>query len=304
MDYQSIITEIYNEVNQLNLKGQVAAYIPELANVDKNKFGICLYTTKGESYHIGDSIEKFSIQSISKVFTLAMAYQKFGENMWSRVGVEPSGNPFNSLIRLEAEKGIPRNPLINSGALVVTDMLIAENTHAFKDIIRFMNEVSGCNDITFNTKTAHSELEHSSLNKALAHFMASYNNIECSVSELITTYCYQCSIEMTCEELAKAFLLFANGGTNFFNKQQVLTKSQTKRTNAVMQTCGFYDEAGEFAFKVGLPGKSGVGGGIAAILPGEFSVAVWSPELNEKGNSQKGMKALELLTTKLGYSVF
>lgn len=304
MDYQKIISEIYTEVNELKLKGNMASYIPQLANIDKNKFGICLITTKGESYHIGDSQEKFSIQSISKVFTLAMAYPKFGEKLWHRVSVEASGNPFNSLIRLEAEQGIPRNPLINSGALVITDMLIAENPHAFKDVLTFINQLADSTNISYNTKTAHSELEHSSTNKALAYFMKSYDNIESSVSELITTYCYQCSIEMTCEELAKSFLLFANQGVNYFNNQRMLTKSQTKRTNAVMQTCGFYDEAGEFAFKVGLPGKSGVGGGIAAILPGQFSVAVWSPELNQKGNSSKGMKALELLTTKLGYSVF
>ncbi len=304
MDYQNLIEEIYQEVQALNLKGEVASYIPELANVDIDKFGLCLIKATGEVHKVGDVDEKFSIQSISKVFTLAMAYPKFKEKLWERVSVEPSGNPFNSLIGLDAENGIPRNPLVNSGALVVTDMIISQSETAFTDIMNFANKITGDTNITFNEKTANSELEHSSRNKALAHFMQSYQNIESEISELITTYCYQCSIEMTCVELAKAFLLFANHGNNIYCNEQLLTKSQTKRINAIMQTCGFYDEAGEFAFKVGLPGKSGVGGGIAAIMPEKFSVVAWSPELNSKGNSLKGMKALELLTTKLGYSVF
>lgn len=304
MNYQDIIESVYSEVQNLKLSGKVATYIPELANVNGGKFGICLIDNTGNVFKVGDVDEKFSIQSISKVFSLALVYPKLKESLWKRVGVEPSGNPFNSLLHLESEKGIPRNPLINSGALVVTDTIISQSQTAFKDIVDFINNVADSQSITFNTKTAHSEMAHSARNKALANFMKSYGNIENSISELVTTYCYQCSIEMTCEELAKAFLLFTNHGHNIFSDEQLLTISQAKRINAIMQTCGFYDEAGEFAFKVGLPGKSGVGGGIAAIMPKQFSIAVWSPELNEKGNSLKGMMALELLTTKLGYSVF
>lgn len=304
MDYQKVIEEIYHEVNDLQLQGQVANYIPQLAEVSIEKYGICIISNQGEVFTIGDAQEKFSIQSISKVFTLAFAYSKFKESLWKSVGVEPSGNPFNSLLRLESEGGIPRNPLINSGALVVTDLIISESQLAFSDITNFINQLAGKTDIRFNSKTAHSEMAHSSRNKALAHFMKSYGNINSSVSELVSTYCYQCSIEMSCEELAQAFQVFAQNGWNPNASQQVLSKSETKRINAIMQMCGFYDEAGEFAFKVGLPGKSGVGGGMAAVLPGEFSVVVWSPALNEKGNSVKGLKTLELLTTKLGYSVF
>ncbi len=304
MNYQEILEEVYNEVQEMNLTGTVASYIPELANIDINKFGICLITTDGNAYKVGDADEKFSIQSISKVFTLAMVYPDIKEQLWQRVDVEPSGNPFNSLIRLETENGVPRNPLINSGALVVTDILRQLHHDPVDSLRDFLVKLTNRGNIYYSDEVAESELKNSSRNKALAHFMKSYNNITSKVDDLIETYCYQCSIEMTCSELARAFLLFASHGKNIYTNEQLLTMSQTKRINAIMQTCGFYDEAGEFAFKVGLPGKSGVGGGIAAILPKQFSVVVWSPGLNEKGNSLKGMKALEILTTKLGYSVF
>ena len=304
MDYQKLIEEIHAEVEQMNLHGQVATYIPELAKMDLHKFGISLITTQGEEFKVGHTNDKFSIQSISKVFTLAMVFPKEKDNLWKRVGVEPSGNAFNSLAQLEYENGVPRNPLINAGALVVTDLLHSKEPDALGAILGFINRLAGTNQIIPNKDIAQSELNHSSRNKALAHFMKSFGNITSPVNELIETYCYQCAIEMTASELAQAFLLFANHGINSLTEQQLLTLSQTKRINAIMQTCGFYDEAGEFAFKVGLPGKSGVGGGIAAVLPNQFSVVVWSPGLNAKGNSLKGMKALELLTTKLGHSVF
>src|SRR3989339_459172 len=304
MNYQKLITEVYGDVQQMGLCGKVASYIPELASMNVEKFGISLITTDGTVYEVGDTFEKFSIQSISKAFTLAMVFATEGENLWKRVGVEPSGNPFNSLSQLEYENGIPRNPFINAGALVVTDIIRTKSEVPLEDIIKYIHSLANSNTIASNKKIALSELKNSSRNKALAYFMKSFGNIESRIDKLIETYCYQCAIEMTCTELAQAFLLFANHGKNPTTREQLLTTSQTKRINAIMQTCGFYDEAGEFAFKVGLPGKSGVGGGIAAVLPGKFSVVVWSPGLNQKGNSLKGMKALELLTTKLGSSVF
>jgi glutaminase len=304
MDYQSIINEVYNELQSLRIEGKVANYIPELANMDIRKFGISLVTTHGDVFTVGDTHEKFSLQSISKAFSLAMVFASEGEILWKRLGVEPSGNPFNSLAQLEYENGIPRNPFINAGALVITDILRSKTNTPVEDILRFIKTLTNSDHISINQKIALSEIKHSNRNKALAHLMKSFGNIISPIDELIETYCYQCAIEMTCTELAHAFLLFANYGKNRFNGEHLLTISQTKRINAIMQTCGFYDEAGEFAFTVGLPGKSGVGGGIAAVLPGEFSVVVWCPGLNSKGNSAKGMKALELLTTKLGHSIF
>ncbi|MBI2427318.1 MAG: glutaminase [Ignavibacteriales bacterium] len=302
--YNSILTEIYNEALPLKQTGTVANYIPELAKIDPDKFGIHLRTLDGDDFFIGDSDEKFSIQSISKVFALALAVSLIGEKVFKRVGVEPSGSSFNSLVQLEYEKGIPRNPLINAGAMVVCDILIDKLKHPKKEILNFVRKLSGNQSVSFNEHVAASEKEFGFRNAALANLVKSFGNIHHTVDEVLDIYFHICSLEMSCRDLATAFLLFANHGKLPNTHEEILTKSQTKRLSAVMQTCGFYDEAGEFSFTVGLPGKSGVGGGIVALHPHKYAVATWSPRLNAKGNSVMGMKALELLTTKLGSSIF
>ncbi|MGH2667370.1 glutaminase [Flavobacterium sp.] len=303
MDFPSILQEIYQEAKTLPAIGNVASTIPELAKVNPDKFGIHLTTIDGEDFGIGDSNEKFSIQSVSKALTVAMAFTFLDEKIWERVGVEPSGNPFNSLVQLEYEKGIPRNPFINAGALVIADMLISELKEPKQEFLNFIRIISGSPTIDYNLKVAKSEKETGFRNAALAHFLKSFGNINNDVETVLDFYFHQCSLEMTCKELSHSFFFFANEGKTQSGKQ-ILTKSQVKRLNALMQTCGFYDESGEFTYKVGLPGKSGIGGGIAALYPKNFVVATWSPRLNEKGNSELGMSALELLTTKTGMSVF
>lgn len=302
--YQSILTEIAAEVLPLQNEGAVASYIPELATIDPAKFGMHLRTIDGHDYSVGDSTEPFSIQSISKVFLLTMAVSLIGEKIFDRVGVEPSGSSFNSLVQLEYEKGIPRNPLINAGAMVVCDVLIDQLRQPKKEILAFMRRLSNNPAIEFNEHVAASEKEFGFRNIALANFLKSFGNIRHDTGDVLDLYFHICSVEMSCRDLATAFLLFANHGTPADSHEALLTKSQTKRLNAVMQTCGFYDEAGEFSFTVGLPGKSGVGGGIVALHPHKYAVATWGPRLNVKGNSVMGMKALELLTTKLGTSIF
>ncbi len=304
MDYPKILQEIAAEISSLYGQGKVANYIPELGKVDPKQFGLFLQLNNGSHYEIGHSQVKFSIQSISKVFTLAMAFRLVGESLWKRVDVEPSGSSFNSMVQLEYEKGIPRNPLINAGAMVVTDVLVSHFENPKAKILDFMRTLTGNGDIHFNPAVANSERQTGYRNLALAYFLKSYGNLQNKVEEVLDVYFYQCSIEMTCGELAQAMQVFSNHGLLPYNGERYLTTSQTKRLNALMQTCGFYDEAGEFTYAVGLPGKSGVGGGIAALLPGQYSIAVWSPELNMKGNSVLGMKALELFTTKTGRSVF
>ncbi len=304
MDYQKIIEEIAMEVREGPAEGRVADYIPELAGMDPDKFGVHLATLEGEHFHTGDSEEPFSIQSVSKVLSLTLALVHEGEALWRRVGVEPSGNPFNSLVQLEYEEGIPRNPLINSGALVVADILITHLENPEEEFIDFVRKISGNPDIGYNPQVAESEKRHGHRNAALVNLMKSFGNIHNDIDRVLHFYFYQCSIEMSCRELAETFLLYANHGKVPSTGEEVLTVSKTKRINAIMQTCGFYDESGDFTFKVGLPGKSGVGGGIAAVNPEEYSVAVWSPRLNEKGNSVKGMKFLELLTTRTRSSIF
>lgn len=304
MEYQQILEEIYSEITPLLSKGKVADYIPELAKVSKDKFGMYLLTLDQESYHIGDYSEKFSIQSISKVFMLAMAVSKCKEKVYKRVNVEPSGDPFNSLVQLEYEEGIPRNPFINSGALVITDILISHFDNPKEALIGYIRRLVGDDTIFYNEEVAKSEKKYGFKNAAMINLMKSFGNIHNEIDDVLDLYFDFCSIEMTCQELAKAFRVFANHGKGVIDSHQYLTESQYKRIAAIMLTCGFYDEAGEFAFRVGLPGKSGVGGGIAAILPNNYSLVVWSPGLNKKGNSLAGMKALELFTTKSRTSIF
>ncbi|MBV6645497.1 MAG: glutaminase [Cyclobacteriaceae bacterium] len=303
-DFEQILSDIHAEVQNMQLEAKPAQYIPELANVDPDQFGICLTDLDGHVYGVGDYQQAFSVQSITKVFTLTMVFSFVKNETWQRVNVEPSGNPFNSMVQLEFENGIPRNPFINAGALVITDALVSQFSEPKEAILSFVRSICGNEKVGINQKVYESELAHSSRNRALANFIKSYNNIENDIDTLIDLYCFHCAIEMNCEQLAKSFHHLANHGFSIFNKQQILDNSSTKRMNALMLTCGFYDESGEFAYKVGLPGKSGVGGGAAAVLPGKFSIAAWSPGLGVKGNSRNATKALELLTTKLGVSLF
>ncbi|HQN56476.1 MAG TPA: glutaminase [Saprospiraceae bacterium] len=304
MDYRTVLNEIYSVGKVMEGLGNVATYIPELSNVDPDKFGIYLLTLDRQGYGIGDDKERFSIQSISKIFTVSMAIRILGESVWKRVGVEPSGSPFNSMVQLEYEKGYPRNPLINPGALVIADMLISNLANPKEDLLDFVRMVSGYESITFDEKVAESEKRTGFRNAAMAYMLKAFNNLDNDIDTVLDFYFHQCSITMSCKELASAFFYFANKGYTYDNSIQILTESKVKRLNALMQTCGFYDESGEFAYKVGLPGKSGVGGGIIAIYPGRYTVATWSPRLNSKGNSVRGMKALEMLTTFTTESIF
>lgn len=304
IDFLKIMNEIKEEVNPLKQDGEVASYIPELAKVDPDKFGISILTINGDEYSTGDFSDKFSIQSISKVFSLAYVISFLGEKLWQRIGVEPSGNPFNSIVQLEYEKGIPRNPFINAGAIVMADILISELAAPEEDYLNFIRTISGNDKINYNPSVAESEKKEGYINAALINVLKYFGNIKNDIEKVLSFYYKQCSIEMSCNDIARAFLPFADRKNSFLFGNVSLTLSQIKRINAIMQTCGLYDDAGEFTYRVGLPGKSGVGGGIVAIHPEKYSVAVWAPRLNKKGNSIIGMKVLELLTTKTKLSIF
>lgn len=303
MDYQKILRDIYEEIQPFAGEGAQADYIPALAKVDPDQFGIALKTIEGESFLWQKAQTRFSIQSISKVFAVAMGLSLKGEALWKIVGKEPSGTAFNSLVQLEVEKGKPRNPFINAGALVVADLLMSELDDPDADFLAFIRALSGSDTIGYNMEVAESEREKGYLNAAIANMLKYHGTIKNDIEDVLMFYFRMCSVEMSCEELAQAFLAFTNFAP-FDHAGFKLTPSQIKRLNAVMQTCGFYDEAGEFSYLVGLPGKSGVGGGIVAVHPMRYSVAVWSPRLNSKGNSILGMKALELLTTYTQESIF
>lgn len=302
-NFQAILDEIYIDAKNATEKGTIASYIPELALIDKTNFGIHLRTLNGNEYGVGNFETLFSIQSISKVLALSKAMSLIGESVWKRVDVEPSGHPFNQLALLEIENGIPRNPLINSGAIVIADILLSHLKNPKEDFLNYVRDLADDNSINYNKAVANSEKVTGFKNYAAANLLKSFYNLENSVDAVLDFYFHQCSIEMTCCQLSKAFLFLANKGGCMKNIAH-LTESQAKRINAIMLTCGFYDEAGEFAFEVGLPGKSGVGGGIVALLPDQYIITTWSPGLNKKGNSLLGMQALEQFTTKTKLSIF
>ncbi len=305
MNYQKILKEIKKEIKPLFKKGKVADYIPALKRVDPSHFAMSLQLFDGTTYEIGDIEEKFSIQSISKVFTYSMTLPMYEKEIYKRVNHEPSGNPFNSLVQLEYENGIPRNPFINAGAIVITDLLESKyRGKTFLKILDFIKKTCDNSEINYDKEVAVSEAKFGFRNIALVNMMKSFNNITNDIGEVMDVYFKQCSISMSTKELSRAVLYLANHGVDPITKKRFLSESQAKRVSSLMLTCGHYDASGDFAYRVGLPGKSGVGGGIVAIVPELMSICVWSPRLNTKGNSLVGTKALELFTTKTGLSIF
>ena len=304
MSYRRILQEIGRQVRHEFGRGKVADYIPALARVSPDKFGIAVCTVEGDEFLLGDAEEPFSIQSISKVLTLSLALKHEGAKLWRRVGREPSGNRFNSLVQLEHEHGIPRNPFINAGALVITDCLIAHGGDTLTTVLDYHRYLSRGRSILYDEEVARSEGEHGHLNAAMAHFLKSHGNLRSSVDEVLDAYFHHCSLAASCLDLARAFLHLANEGRAPNTGEMILPKRLTKRVNALMMTCGLYDAVGNFAFRVGIPAKSGVGGGIVGVIPRVLSICVWAPELDTNGNSHVGTKALELFTTKTQMSVF
>jgi glutaminase len=305
MNYQNIINEIKYEIEPFFNEGNIANYIPALAKIDPRQFAMSIKLIDGTSYNVGNTKTKFSIQSISKVFTFTLALQLYGKKLYKRVGHEPSGDPFNSLVQLEYENGIPRNPFINAGAIVTTDSLLSKyHDESFDYILDFIRTAANDFTIGYDNEVYTSELAHGYMNVALVNMMKSYKNINNNISDVIQTYFKQCSIEMNTEQLASSMLFLANHGINPITNKALINESKSKRINSLMLTCGHYDASGDFAFNVGLPGKSGVGGGIVAVVPKVMGISVWAPGLNAQGNSLVGTMALELFTSKTCLSVF
>ncbi|WP_374586518.1 glutaminase [Ideonella dechloratans] len=303
-DYPTVLDQIRTEIQPLLGQGRVASYIPELAKVRGDQFGMAVVTLDGEVSTCGDARVAFSIQSVSKLFALTLAYQCVGDALWLRVGREPSGNPFNSLVQLESEQGKPRNPFINAGALVVTDVLCTRFVNPETALVEFVRRLSGNATLQYDDRVARSEMATAERNRAMGHFMRSFGNLHNPVDDVIAAYCRHCAIRMDAVDLARAVAFLAHGGVNPWNGEQVISASTAKRLSALMLTCGTYDAAGDFAFRVGIPAKSGVGGGIVGHIPGQLGVCVWSPELEPSGNSLAGSYALERFTTLTGQSLF
>ncbi|HVV40330.1 MAG TPA: glutaminase [Nitrobacter sp.] len=305
-DLQAVVREIADEMVARTDRGTVASYIPELAQADVSSFGIAVVDAEGQVAAAGDCDTPFSIQSISKVFTLTLALGKVGDQLWRRVGREPSGSPFNSIVQLEFERGIPRNPFINAGAIAVTDVILSghQPREAIGEILRFMQFLARDPSIVIDEAVAASEQRTGFRNAALANYMKSFGVIDNSVDFTLGVYFHHCAIAMSCRQLATAGRFLAHHGRDPSTGYSVVQPDRARRINAVMLMCGHYDGSGEFAYRVGLPGKSGVGGGILAIAPGKASIAVWSPGLDKHGNSHLGRVALETLTQRMGWSIF
>jgi glutaminase len=305
-DIDATVREIAAEMHARPDRGEVASYIPELAGVDKSQFGIAVIEPDGRAIVAGDGETPFSIQSISKVFTLTLALGMVGDRLWRRVGREPSGNPFNSIVQLERERGVPRNPFINAGAIAVTDVILSghQPREAIGEILRFMQFLAQDGAVFIDKAVAESEKRTGFRNNALANYMKSFGVLDNPVDFTLGVYFHHCAIAMTCRQLAMAGRYLAHSGRDPATGLSVVSPQRARRINALMLMCGHYDGSGEFAYRVGLPGKSGVGGGILAIAPGKASIAVWSPGLDANGNSHLGRIALEALAKRMGWSIF
>lgn len=303
---QTLLNDIARVMAQATERGRVADYIPQLAHVDPGCFGIAVATPDGQLYTAGDASQAFSIQSISKVFALTLALGKQGDGLWHYVGREPSGDPFNSIVQLEHESGKPRNPFINAGAIAVVDAIMMghEPKEVLAELLSFVRFLANDDSLCFDHEVAASEMAHKHRNASLAHFMKAFGRLEHDVDKVIGTYFHQCALAMNCLQLGQAGLFLVSDGVNQATGVRVVSAQRARRINSLMMLCGHYDGSGEFAYRVGLPGKSGVGGGILAIAPGKASIAVWSPGLDSIGNSLLGTRALEMLVQETGWSVF
>jgi len=305
-DLEKVLPELAAEMAARSDRGEVASYIPQLGRVDPAKFGIAVVTNDGRVLTAGDADEPFSIQSISKVFTLTQALGEVGDRLWKRVGREPSGDPFNSIVQLEHEHGIPRNPFINAGAIVISDVILAghQPRETIGEIVRFIRFLSDDETIAIDPAVAASERATGFRNFALANYMKSFGNLVHAPDLVLGVYFHHCAIAMNCRQLALAGRFLANNGSHPATGHSVISPQRNRRILSLMLTCGHYDGSGDFAFRVGIPGKSGVGGGILGIVPGVASLAVWSPGLNENGNSKLGSIALERLAREMNWSIF
>ena len=299
-----LLQRLLEHSRPLYSQGKVADYIPALAQVAPQQAAVAVATLDGKIFSAGAAQQNFSLQSISKIFGLVMAMNRLGDELWQRVHMEPSGQPFNSIVQLEWEQGIPRNPVINAGAILVADVLVSHYSASKTAFLTFLRRLTGVETIYADQQVYLSELEHGNRNAALAYLMKSFGNIEAEVPQVLEHYFHQCATAINCEQLARSLLFLANRGVQPLSNEIICSRRDAHRVNAILSTSGMYDQSGEFAFKVGLPAKSGVGGAIVAIVPQFGVIAAWSPPLNRYGNSVVAMQVISQLAEELGLSLF
>ncbi|WP_369413469.1 glutaminase B [Alishewanella maricola] len=301
---EALLQRLLTQYQPRYTEGKVANYIPALAQVAPAQAGVAIATLDGKVSGAGAFEQQFSLQSVSKIFALVMAMNRLDDELWQRVNMEPSGQPFNSIVQLEWEKGIPRNPVINAGAILVSDVLVSHYSASKSAFLSFIRRLAQTDQIYADQQVYQSELEHGNRNAALAYLMKSFGNIEAEVPLVLAQYFHQCATAISCAELSRALLFLANRGVQPGTQAQICSRRDAHRVNAILSTSGMYDQSGEFAFKVGLPAKSGVGGAIVAIVPQFGVITAWSPPLNRFGNSVVAMQLITAIAEELGLSLF
>lgn len=303
---KSAVSDITAEISSSLDKGEATKQIAELSQVDTEQFGIAILTRDGDMICGGDAETPFSVQSISKVFSLELVLKDFGDELWERVGRDPSGDPYNSVIDLERHKGYPRNPFVNAGALIVVDMLldILPPEQEVEAVVQFVAGLIDGETVSLNERVAESDEGSGHLNRAMLNIAKHFDNVRNPIPKIMEAYTRQCAIELSCRQLARVGRFLMLEGPDEAANRDLEAARRSRRILSLMMTAGLYDGAGEFAYRVGLPAKSGIGGGILAIAPNTASIAVWSPGLDESGNSKMGTLALEMLTDRLDWSTF
>lgn len=303
---ERVVDDIVGEMFAFPAWGKASDFLPELAKIDVHQFGLAIMTGSGDIVAGGDAERPFTLQSVSKVFALTLALEWFGDEVWRRVGREPSGDPYNSIVDLERHRGFPRNPFINSGALVIVDMLLGRRQgEAIPEFVRDrISQLFHGDEVGVDDSIWRSERASSFTNRALANLAKSFGNLHHEVEDVITAYVHQCAISLSCRQLAEAGRYLMVERAELDSEAALQEAHRARRVAALMLTCGQYDGSGDFAYRVGLPAKSGIGGGILAIVPNVASIAVWSPGLDDNGNSLLGTLALERLSDRMDWSVF
>jgi glutaminase len=311
-DFSSIemkqrLDEMIIEQKKCCLEGEVASYIPELGRANPEHLAVSVCTMSGETFEAGDVDVAFTLQSISKVIALALSLMDHGEDVvFDKVGMEPTGDPFNSIVKLETIRpNKPLNPMINAGAIAVTSLIKGSSVEEkLGRLLQFFHDLSGNCSITYNAKVAESEAQTADLNRALTYFMKEHKVVKGSVEEVLDLYFKQCAIEVCCRDLARVGAVFANEGKDVMTDRQIIPAQIARICKTFMVTCGMYNASGEFAIRVGIPSKSGVSGGILATVPGKMGIAVLGPALDDRGNSVAGVSFLEAMSKRWQLSIF